>query len=77
MYSENPRLIFGLNSYANSNDDDNGRDNADSDQCELPLDDECNDKGCDESRYTLDGQSEFLGDAVVDIVSVSGRLSCD
>jgi hypothetical protein len=67
-------LILGVNTYRDTDYDNDRRNDAYRYQSELPLYDEGDDECRDEGRYTLDDQCKLLGYTVVNIISVRRSL---
>ena len=59
-------LMTGLDSRNNAHSYDCGRGNAQTDEGELPTDDEGNDKRCQECRQPLERETELLSDTSLD-----------
>jgi hypothetical protein len=70
-------FVLGIEGYAYADGDNDTRDDAYGNQCELPLDNKCDNKRRNECRHSLYCESELLRDTIIDIVAVGSGLDCD
>jgi hypothetical protein len=70
-------FVLGIEGYAHADSDNDTRDDAYGNQCELPLNNKCDNKRRNECRNTLYCESELLRDTIIDVVAVGSGLDSD